>query len=168
MSARTSALLIAAAVGGLDRATKAWVERSVSMWDTIVVVPGFFQIIHTRNRGIVFGLFSEAEGILRTLVVLAAAAVALVVLMAWLWRLPEPAPGAWSYTGLALGLILGGAAGNLWDRLFEGAVIDFLDFHLAGYHWPAFNLADSAITVGAGLLLAELFLTRRSAQPGRQ
>jgi len=158
--------LIAAAVAGLDRATKAWVERSVSMWETIVVIPGFFQIIHTRNRGIVFGLFSEAEGIWRTLIVLAAAAVALLVLVIWLWRLPEDASGKLNYTGFALALLLGGAAGNLYDRLFQGAVTDFLDFHLAGYHWPAFNLADSAITVGAGVLLAELLLTRRSAQNG--
>jgi len=166
MSARSSAFLIAAAVAGLDRATKAWVERSVSMWETIVVIPGFFQIIHTRNRGIVFGLFSEAEGIWRTLIVLAAAAVALLVLVIWLWRLPEDASGKLNYTGFALALLLGGAAGNLYDRLFQGAVTDFLDFHLAGYHWPAFNLADSAITVGAGVLLAELLLTRRSAQNG--
>lgn len=158
--------MIAAAVAGLDRATKAWVERSVSMWETIVVIPGFFQIIHTRNRGIVFGLFSEAEGIWRTLIVLAAAAVALLVLVIWLWRLPEDASGKLNYTGFALALLLGGAAGNLYDRLFQGAVTDFLDFHLAGYHWPAFNLADSAITVGAGVLLAELLLTRRSAQNG--
>jgi len=158
--------LIAAAVAGLDRATKAWVERSVSMWETIVVIPGFFQIIHTRNRGIVFGLLSEAEGIWRTLIVLAAAAVALLVLVIWLWRLPEDASGKLNYTGFALALLLGGAAGNLYDRLFQGAVTDFLDFHLAGYHWPAFNLADSAITVGAGVLLAELLLTRRSAQNG--
>jgi len=166
MSARTSALLVAAAVAALDRATKIWVERSVSMWETIVVIPGFFQIIHTRNRGIVFGLFSEAEGMLRTLVVLVATAVALLVLVAWLWRLPEDAPGGRNYTRFALALILGGAAGNLYDRLFQGAVTDFLDFHLAGYHWPAFNLADSAITVGAGLLLAELLFARRPAQAG--
>lgn len=166
MSPRTSAFLAAGGVFALDRATKIWVERSVSMWETIVVIPGFFQIIHTQNRGIVFGLFSEAEGLLRTTIVFLATAVALIALTAWLWRLPEDPPGGRTYTRPALALILGGAAGNLYDRLLQGAVTDFLDFHLAGYHWPAFNIADSAITVGAGLILLELLPARRDAASG--
>lgn len=166
MPARISALLLAAGVLALDRATKIWVQRSVSPWETIAVIPGFFNLVHTENRGIVFGLFSEAEGLLRTAVVLGATGVALLAIIAWLWRLPEDPPGKRSHTRLALALILGGAAGNLYDRFFQGAVTDFLDFHLAGYHWPAFNIADSAITVGAGLILLDLLPARRDAGSG--
>lgn len=166
MSARISALLLAAGVLALDRATKIWVQRGVSPWETIVVIPGFFNIIHTENRGIVFGLFSEAESLLRTSVVLLAAGGALLALIAWLWRLPKDPPGGRSRSRLALSLILGGAVGNLYDRFSQGAVTDFLDFHLAGYHWPAFNIADSAITIGAGLILLDLLLARRDAASG--
>mgnify|MGYP005850412613 CR=1 FL=1 len=161
MSPRASALLLAVAVALVDRVSKIWIEKNVSMWDTIVVIPGLFQIVHTQNRGIVFGFLSDSDGLLRPVIVVAVAAVVLTLAFVYFWRLPQELPAGQKYTRTALALILGGAGGNLYDRLVKGGVTDFLDFHFGGYHWPAFNVADSAITAGACLLLLDFALAQR-------
>jgi signal peptidase II len=144
--------ILSLAVLTTDRLTKSLVERlTPSGWQRIVI-PGFFNLVHTRNPGIAFGLFADSRfpGIRIVLVVLSLVAAGV---MAWL-LLAGRAGGPRSRLGIAL--ILGGAAGNLFDRLLDGGVVDFLLFYVHGYEWPAFNVADSAIVIGAGLVLVEL------------
>jgi signal peptidase II len=123
-------------------------------------VTSFFDLVLTCNRGVSFGLFNGAAGLPGiALAVLAAAVVA--VLLYWLVR----ATSVW--LAVAIGLIIGGAVGNVIDRLLLGGVVDFLDFHVGPWHWPAFNLADSAICIGVAAMLLESLLVRRGA-PGEQ
>jgi signal peptidase II len=136
----------------LDRLTKWLVEGRIALHDTVTVIPGFFRLTHVQNRGAAFGLFAESPSEWKVAVLVLFSVVALVVVSALLWRNSHTL----TMTGSALSLILGGAVGNLWDRLLSGHVVDFLDFYLDTYHWPAFNVADSAIVVGAVLLVAEI------------
>lgn len=116
----------------------------------------FFNLVLTWNRGMSFGLFNDGAA-LNTLVFSMIAAVIVIALLVWLWRVRVP------LLALAIGLVIGGAIGNVVDRLWRGAVVDFLDFHIAGWHWPAFNLADSAICIGVGLMVIDSLLARREA-----
>ena len=148
----------------LDRATKHVIESTFSTWDTVRVIPGFFQIVSARNTGMAFSLFDNSgEG--RTSPLLVAFTIAVLGGVAWLlWQSvrnsgAESEHGHWSFR-LALGLILGGAAGNLYDRLMFGSVTDFLDFYWGSAHFPVFNLADSAITCGAIVVMLNLWLVR--------
>jgi signal peptidase II len=136
----------AAGVWVLDFLTKRWVEAALAPGQVVEVTP-FFNLVLAFNPGAAFSLFAQASGWQRPFFIGVAAVAAVVIL--WLLR------RHWRDTlfGVALSLILGGALGNLWDRVALGQVVDFLDFHAAGWHWPAFNLADSAITVGAALLI---------------
>jgi len=140
-----TALLLAAA----DQASKAWVVSALPLYRPHEVFPGWFDLVHVRNRGVAFSLLSgfDPRWVLPLLVVLTLAA--LVVLVLFLRTLP--AKGAARH---AVGLVLGGAAGNLVDRVRLGYVIDFLDLHWRGHHWPTFNVADIGISVGVTLLLA--------------
>jgi len=113
------------------------------------VIPGFFNLVHVRNRGIAFGIFSSASASWKDLVLLVFPLIAVAGILWILFRYPKVTPGM----ALALGAVLGGALGNLLDRLRFQEVVDFLDFHWRGFHWPAFNLADSAITLGVGFLV---------------
>jgi signal peptidase II len=115
------------------------------------VIPGFFRIVHTRNPGIAFSLFADAGPMVRSILVpaVSVAAVALIIFMFWNSR----NTGTRTLAGLAL--IFAGAVGNLYDRAAYGYVVDFLDFYIRDYHWPAFNVADSCITIGAGLILLD-------------
>jgi signal peptidase II len=159
--ARWQALVIALAVFVVDRATKMWIEARVSVYDTIVVIPDVFNIVHTRNRGAAFGMLSSApEGV--RLTVLVGLAVVILGLIAWmLWQATEDKTrGHWT-NRLALALVLGGAVGNLWDRILRGSVTDFLQVFLGSYEWPSFNVADSGISVGAVLMAVDLILAKR-------
>lgn len=159
---------LAAVLALADRVAKHIVETHLKPWDTVQVIPGFFQIVSTRNTGMAFSLFeNSASG--RASPWLIAFSFAVMAVVAWMLaqaiRLDpfenEPAHGSYR-AGLAL--VLGGAAGNLYDRLFSGTVTDFLDFYWGAAHFPAFNLADSGITCGAILILANLLFSRpRSA-----
>ncbi len=119
----------------------------------VIPVLPFFNLVLVWNRGVSFGMFGDGSAGPWLLVLLAVGIVA-----ALLWWLRK-AEGLLSVA--SLGLIIGGAVGNVIDRLVHGAVVDFLDFHAAGWHWPAFNVADSAITVGVVLLLAESLFPSR-------
>jgi signal peptidase II len=149
---RLRAYAIAAAVFALDRLTKWIVESRVSFTDTYKVIPGFFDIVRSENRGVAFGVFNDSTSEWRTmlLVVLSLAAVVGIGFMLRKARHMDPA-SLW-----ALSLILGGAAGNLFDRILRGRVTDFLELYLGDYHWPTFNVADSAIVIASGLLLIDL------------
>ena len=135
-----------------DQATKAIVESSIPERQIIPVIPGLFNITHVKNEGAAFGLFADSPAPWKTalLVVISAALLATVVGVVWKTRRLQ-----WE-AGVGLSLILGGALSNLVDRIRMGRVVDFLDFYIRSYHWYTFNLADSAIVVGAGFLILQV------------
>ncbi len=116
-----------------------------------IEVTSFFNLVMVWNRGISFGMFSEHDGSGALYLSLMALAIS-AVLLVWLWRAND------RFLGVALGLVIGGALGNVVDRYRFGAVADFFDFHVMGYHWPAFNIADSAIFIGVALLFVDSLL----------
>src|SRR4051794_11127109 len=149
----------AATIFVLDRLTKWIIESRVSFLDTHRVIPGFFDIVRSQNRGVAFGIFNDSTSEWRTtlLVIASVAAVAMVATMLWNAHKLD----RYSFWGLSL--ILGGAAGNVFDRIVSGQETDFLLFYVGTYQWPTFNLADSAIVVGSGLLLMDLVRSKRQA-----
>ena len=150
------ALAAAAAVALLDQLSKWWIVERVMDPPRALEVTGFFNLMLIYNRGVSFGILDSEAALLPW--VLSGLAVAIVIgLVVWLRQIE----GRWP--GVAVGLIVGGAVGNVIDRLRLGAVIDFLDLHWAGFHWPAFNLADSAITLGVALLLVDGLFGRRKS-----
>src|SRR5213079_3631494 len=153
-------LLIALGVLLLDRFTKRLVARDISLHDSITVIKRVFYITHVENRGAAFGLFADSPSEWKIGLLVLFSIVALVIVSALLWRNSH----SMSTTGVGLALILGGALGNLWDRLVSGRVVDFLLFYVGQYQWPAFNVADSAIVIGAGLLVFEILFTKSPAQ----
>ena len=140
-----------------DRATKAAIEAYTQENYHRVIVPGVVNLVHSHNPGIAFGLLAEIDSKWLTLLLIASSA-AVIGLLSWLMA-TERAGGRRGQAGLAL--ILGGAAGNLIDRVLRGSVTDFFEVRLGSYHWPAFNVADSAITIGAALVVLELLLGRQ-------
>jgi signal peptidase II len=148
--------LIAAMVLALDRYTKWLICRRLTMHDRISVIPGFFRIIHTENPGAAFGIFANSPSPWKTALLILFSVVALLVVSALLWKSSHTL----TTTGVGLSLILGGAVGNLWDRIVSHRVVDFLLFYVGHYQWPAFNVADSAIVLGAGLLVFEIVSTK--------
>ena len=153
LTPRRLGLLIAIAALVLDQLSKWWILTVVMAPPRPVVLAPFFDIVLVFNRGVSFGMFGAAPGWMPWLLFGFALAVA-GGLGVWLMR----ARNRW--LGAGLGMVIGGAIGNAIDRLRFGAVVDFLDLHAAGYHWPAFNVADSAITVGVGLLLLDALKSR--------
>lgn len=146
-------IIIAALVVLLDRMTKRLVAQRIGLHDSIDVLPGF-RLTHVQNQGAAFGLFSDSPSEWKVAMLILFSVAALAVVSALLWKNGN----AMNATAIALSLVFGGALGNLWDRVSSGRVIDFLDVYLGSHHWPAFNVADSAIVVGALLLLSEIFL----------
>jgi signal peptidase II len=151
-AARATYFLIALIVVLLDRWTKHIVARRIALYAHIQVIPGFFRITHTENTGAAFSLFADSNAPWKTGMLIAFSVLALVVVSILLWKNNH----AHILTGIALSLIMGGAIGNLWDRVTTGRVVDFLLLYVKRYQWPVFNLADSAIVVGAGLLVLEI------------
>ena len=156
-------LWLAVAVVIADRATKYAIERLTPEGFRRTLVPNFADLVHNVNPGIAFGLFSElAYKWISSLLVLSSAAV--ILLLLWL-LLTGFSNRTESQAGIAL--IAGGAAGNLLDRLLHGGVTDFLELHAGNFRWPAFNLADAAITIGAALIIFELLTGERHASRAR-
>ena len=153
---RIAYLLIALVVVAGDQITKHIVSVSVPRDAVIPVIPGFFNIIHTENSGIAFSMFAGASSSWKMVLVIAISVALLVTVVIVALKSREM---RWE-TGVALALVLGGASSNLLDRIRFGQVVDFLDFYYRGYHWPTFNLADSAIVVGAGLLILEILFSK--------
>ncbi len=145
--------LLALLVLAADQLTKDWLIDLMRANQGGVEVTPFFNLVMVWNRGVSFGLFSSADGDRRWLLILVTAAIVLWLIL-WLWR----ARGL--LLAVALGGVIGGALGNIVDRIRFGAVADFFDFHLAGWHWPAFNFADGAIVAGVFLLLIDSFRPR--------
>lgn len=149
-------LTVAVLLVGLDQLTK-WVALDVlDLAARPILVTPFFNLVMVWNRGVSFGMLNSVGELAPWL--LSGFSLGVVIgLLFWLRRSEHP------LMAIGLGLVIGGAIGNVIDRLRYGAVVDFLDFHLAGYHWPAFNMADAGICVGAGLILVDGLLA-----PGRQ
>ena len=152
-------LLIAVSVLFLDRVSKWAISEQLTLHDSIQVIPSFFRITHVENTGAAFGLFADSPSQWKIAVLVLFSIVALVIVSALLWRNSH----AMNMTGIGLSLILGGALGNLWDRVMHGRVVDFLLFYIGQYQWPAFNVADSAIVIGAGLLVVEILFAKSPA-----
>ena len=160
-SVRTVHFLLALLVVILDRWSKRLVAAHIQMYTHIQVIPGFFRITHTENTGAAFSLFADSPSHFKTAALIMFSAIAMVVVSILLWRQTR----ALTVTGIAFSLILGGAVGNLWDRVASGRVVDFLLFYVKQYQWPVFNLADSAIVVGASLLVLEIIFVHPKTAP---
>jgi signal peptidase II len=146
--------LIVAAVIALDRLTKWLVIRHLPEAHEISVIPGLFQLSHWENTGAAFSMFADSSSPWRTLGLIGFAVAALLVVGFLLWK----SGSALNAITLALALIMGGASGNLWDRVAKGTVTDFLDFFIGQHHWPPFNIADSAIVIGSLLLVWKIMV----------
>jgi len=155
------AAAVAASVVALDQLTKWAVVRAMPLWSEREVIPGLFSLVHSRNSGIAFGLLGSAGQVVRY----ALPVVIIVVVLLVMRQLARS--GGDGLAGVGLAMLLGGALGNLTDRLVRGGeVVDFLDFYARWggreHHWPSFNVADSCISIGAGLvILAEMLRSRR-------
>ncbi len=144
----------------VDQASKWWVINEVMNPPRVIPVTPFFNLVLGWNRGISFGLMNQGSSLSAWILPLVAVVI-VAVLSVWLWRIDRPV------VAVAIGLIIGGALGNVVDRLRCGAVADFLDFYAPGFHWPAFNVADAGITVGAAMLVLESLFARRERPKNR-
>lgn len=149
--------LIAAAVILLDRVTKLLVISHIPVAHEVSIIPGLFQLSHWENTGAAFSIFADSSSPWRTAGLIGFSVVACAVVCYLLWKRGNTL----DLIAISLCLILGGALGNLWDRLMQGTVTDFLDFYIGNHHWPPFNFADSAIVVGAILLMARILAYAR-------
>jgi signal peptidase II len=157
MSARLRSAAIIVGVVILDRITKIYIQRNFSPWDTKPVIAGFFNIVHAENPGAAFGFLSESPSQWRGIFLVGVSLAVMAFIGSMLFR---PSVKKSTLLTTALALVFGGATGNMWDRLFRGTVTDFLQFFFASYEFPSFNAADSAITVGACLLIVDLWINR--------
>jgi len=160
LQGRIPYLLLVAATLVLDRWTKVLIQKRFDLNESIPVIDGFFNITYVRNTGVAFGIFSSISSPAKSVLLSVFTAFAAVVVVTYSVR----SPARNRLLQVALGLILGGALGNLYDRLAYGYVVDFLEFYAGSYHWPSFNVADSAISVGVALLAIEII---RSEAPNR-
>jgi signal peptidase II len=145
----------------VDQVTKNVVARTVDLYESLTVIPGFFNITRIHNRGAIFGTFSGTNNSL-VFALLTAASLAALAMVVWFF-LKTPATDR--LMKISLTLIMAGALGNQFDRLVRGHVIDFLDFHIGTAHWPFFNAADSCITIGACLMLLTLLRRKPACTP---
>ena len=143
-----------------DQLSKLWILQNFALYDSTVIIPGLFNLTFLRNTGAAFGMFAGQAVWWRQLFFIGVAVIALVVILFMHRKL---GPQNSMYT-ISLALIGGGAIGNLIDRVLYGSVIDFLDVYIGSHHWPAFNVADSAITVGVCIFLLTQFLEDRKAK----
>ena len=142
----------------LDQISKIWVSNVMDVWTGKQVIPGFFNLVHVVNKGAAWGFLDNEDIDWQRPLFIIITFIALGFIAYMLKNTDET--DTWMITGLAL--IAGGAIGNLIDRVRLGVVIDFLDFHFGNYHWPAFNVADCALTIGAGCIILSMFLNRKS------
>jgi signal peptidase II len=152
--ARLRWLWLTLAVVLLDRATKAWFEVKTNEGWHHELIHNFIYLVHSKNPGIAFGVFADSPSPGMRLVLIVGSALVIAVL-AWLFVAGHTGG---SLTAAGLALLLGGATGNVTDRIVHGAVTDFFEVWLGSYHWPAFNVADSAITIGAALIILDVLI----------
>jgi signal peptidase II len=150
--------LIATGIVVLDQVTKIYIDQAFRLHESLPVIPDLFSLTYIRNPGAAFGLFADQSGFFRALFFSAVSLCAFSFLLVMVYQ--TPSDDVWQVT--ALSLLFGGAIGNLIDRARLGEVIDFLDFYIEEHHWPAFNVADSAITIGVTMLLLVMVRDMRS------
>lgn len=148
-----AATVIAVVVVGLDRLTKMWITAALDRGEVIYLIPGLLSIVHVRNPGAAFGMLAEAASPWREISLVAVSAAAVVGFAWMLNRMPRDAVAERAATAA----VIGGALGNLYDRVVYGEVVDFVDVYVGSWHWPAFNVADSAITIGIAVLILQAF-----------
>jgi signal peptidase II len=146
--------LIALGIILLDRASKLAIVQTLRLGQGIPVVPGFFDIVFALNPGAAFGFLATLPDQVRNPLFILVSILAVILILFYHTRYLR----SHRLVSFALGLVLGGAVGNLIDRLHYGMVVDFLDVHVGPYHWPAFNVADSAISIGVGLMILDMLL----------
>ncbi len=145
----------------IDQITKFYIASNFELYQSIEIIRGFFNITYIRNSGVAFGMFSNLKGSFIQIVFIAIYIIAIISILI-LYRETH------GYSHIALSLIFSGAIGNLIDRIFRGEVVDFMDFHWQNYHWPAFNVADSCISVGVGLLMITMIEDRGQRTEDRE
>ena len=138
----------------LDQSTKLIIQQTLPLHKQVEIISGFFNLIHVRNTGGAFGIFGGERDPLGSVLFVVASLIAVGILVILFLRVKEHEKAL----AFSLSLLLSGAMGNLIDRVSYGEVIDFLDFYVSSYHWPAFNIADSAISIGIGLMALELLI----------
>jgi signal peptidase II len=153
---RVAAAAVALGVFTADRWSKWMIETHLAPDSLQPVIPGFFNLVRSENPGVAFGMLADDAGRWHTPALVLLSVIAILILAAMLWKIDRLD----RLSAAGLSLIFGGAVGNVYDRVRAGAVTDFLDFYVRSHHWYVFNLADSAICTGAGLLLLSMFLTR--------
>jgi len=161
MKANRPYLLLAGALIVVDQVTKNLVARRVPLYDSVTVIPGFFNITRVHNKGAIFGTFSQTGNTLVFALLTAASLAALAFVVYYFFK----TPASDKLMKVSLTLIMAGAFGNQFDRLVRGYVVDFLDFYIGKAHWPFFNVADSCITIGACLMLVVLFRRKPACSP---
>jgi len=153
--------LLILALMAVDQAAKAVVSRTVEIYESRTIVPGFFNLTRIHNRGAIFGAFNQSNNPTVFIALTAASLLALGLVVFYFFK----TPASDRLMKVSLSLILAGALGNLVDRFIRGYVIDFLDLHIRNAHWPFFNVADSCITIGAVLMLAIFFRRKPECTP---
>ncbi|HEX8925924.1 MAG TPA: signal peptidase II [Terriglobales bacterium] len=144
----------------LDRITKLWVASHVELYfGSITIIPNLFSITHVENPGAAFSLLADASPLVRSAVLITFSSLAMVVVGFVLWRMGRE----WTVMNAGLALVLGGAVGNLWDRVVRHKVTDFFHFYIGNWSWPDFNVADSAIVVGACMLMLQIIFAKSSS-----
>jgi signal peptidase II len=156
MLRRVLPFLAAAAIFVLDRITKDLIRTHLSLWDTWTVIPGLLNIVHTENPGIAFGMLATLVNPWRNLILIGFSLLVLAIISAILLQMG----GQGHLLRMGLALVMGGALGNLFDRIVHGTVTDFVEVHVGEHYFPAFNVADSAITIGACLLLLDMWYSK--------
>jgi signal peptidase II len=163
MNPRLRSAFVAATIVILDRLTKIAILDTFPPRELIPIIPGIFNIVHAENPGAAFSMLAEAAPLIRKLVLIGLSSAVVAFIGVLLWRKPKQTAAAndllmqW-----ALALVFGGALGNLIDRIFRGTVTDFIQVFIGSYEFPSFNVADSAITIGAGLLILDLLRNRKT------
>jgi signal peptidase II len=161
---KASFLLVALAVLVLDQWSKWLIEMHLPHLTSVTVIPGLLNFTHVRNTGVAFGLFASAGGTVHALMLALVGSIALLVVVVYFWR----TPASDHLLLVALSMVLGGAIGNLMDRVAGGAVTDFIDFYFGTYHWHTFNVADSAITIGLLLMALDALRPRPARRDAAQ
>lgn len=157
-----SAFSLAAVVLVLDLAAKFWAKTALMAKPPVVVIKGLFNLVYVENTGASFGFLNNPGETWQRWFLIAASILAIVVII----QLLRSDEGRDKFMQIGLGLIMGGAAGNLWDRVATGRVVDFLDFYFASHHWPAFNIADIAISIGAFMMIISFYQKKKKHESG--
>jgi signal peptidase II len=159
-TSRIAPFALALVIALLDRVTKIYAREVLSSYVATPVIPGFLRFVHAENPGAAFSFLSEGNPILRSIVLIGVSAAVLFFVVNALWKKQPSFSTTLVRTGL--GFVLGGAAGNLYDRVFRGTVTDFIEVYHRTWSFPVFNVADSAITAGAILLLYDMLILKRA------